>query len=222
MSSQHRSLNDTDNNGQTRRREASRRRILDAAGRLFVERGYDATRPQDIARAAGVANGTFYLHFPDKQAVFLAFAERAQDALAARYARSLVGVHGLRARLQAILRTMLTFAQEHPGVLQAAFLDPVMIAPDREDAWRIYDRISEFTNSALGIGADDDEDARLISHGLCGYMRHAMIYAGRRQLDLERVIDGIVGFVEAGVSASPPGSAREPNAEMVNQQELRA
>ena len=31
---------------------------------LFVEKGYDATRPQDIAQAADVAAGTFYVHFP--------------------------------------------------------------------------------------------------------------------------------------------------------------
>lgn len=210
------SLHDCIDNGQTRRRQASRRRILQAAGRLFVERGYDATRPQDIARAAGVANGTFYLHFQDKEAVFLAFAQQAQDALVARYAQSLDGVQGLRARLRVILRTMLAFAQEHPGVLQAAFLDPVMIAPNQEDAWRIYDRISEFTNLALGIGAEDDESARLISHGLCGYMRHAMIYAGRRQLDVDQVIDSIVGFVEAGMAGSAAFTAPRPGAEPVN------
>ncbi len=71
----------TKGDGQTRRRQESNRKLLDAARRLFVDNGYDATRPQDIARAAGVANGTFYLHFQDKEAVFLAFAEQAQDEL---------------------------------------------------------------------------------------------------------------------------------------------
>jgi len=207
-----------DPNGQTRRREASRRKIMDAARRLFVERGYDATRPQDIARAAGVANGTFYLHFPDKEAAFLAFAEEAQDALVARYGVALQGVSGLRARLRAILHAMIAYAEENPGVLQAAFLDPVMIAPDDEDAWRIYDRISEFMNLALGmetLGVDPEKDQRasLVSHGLCGFMRHAMIYAGRKQLDMEPVIDSIVSFVEAGMI---PRSQLESNQTIVN------
>jgi AcrR family transcriptional regulator len=186
-------------NGQTRRRQASRRKLMEAAGRLFVERGFDATRPQDIARSAGVASGTFYLHFQDKEGAFLAFAEQAQNDLMDQYAARLAGVVGLGPRLQVILRTMVEYAQDNPGVLQAAFLDPVMIAPNDEDAWRIYDRISEFTNLALGIGTDDDPSASLISHGLCGYMRHAMIYAGRKQLDLEQVIHSIVNFVEAGM-----------------------
>jgi AcrR family transcriptional regulator len=198
-------------NGQTRRREASRRKILEAAGRLFVERGYDATRPQDIAREAGVANGTFYLHFRDKEAVFLEFAEQAQDELVARYVANLEGVQGLRERLRVILRTMLAYAHEHPGVLQAAFLDPVMIAPDHDDAWRIYDRISDFTSVALGMHSVAAEQASLVSHGLCGYMRHAMIYAGRKQLDAEPVIDSIVEFIEAGVAGSTSSDVSDTN-----------
>ena len=56
-------------------------RLRLAARELFVERGYHETRPQDIARLAGVANGTFYLHFTDKQQAFLDFAEQAQNEL---------------------------------------------------------------------------------------------------------------------------------------------
>ncbi len=186
--------------GQARRREASRRRLLAAARELFVSRGYDATRPQDIARRAGVASGTFYLHFPDKQGIFLAFAESVQAELLERYAASLHGVTGTRARLQAVLGAMLGYAAANPGVLQAAFLDPVMIAPDDDDAWRIYDRISTFTSRALGV--PDVPEGALISQGLCGFLRHALIYAGRRQLDFQRVVDALVAFVEAGLAAS--------------------
>jgi AcrR family transcriptional regulator len=44
-----------------------------SARKLFVERGYHATRPQDIAREAGLGHGTFYLHYRDKRACFHAF-----------------------------------------------------------------------------------------------------------------------------------------------------
>lgn len=41
-------------------------RILDAAYRLFLEQGFDAVTVQEIAERAGVAKGTFYLYFHDK------------------------------------------------------------------------------------------------------------------------------------------------------------
>src|ERR1700742_2024274 len=64
-----------------RRRPDSLERLKRAARKLFVERGYHATRPQDIAREAGLGHGTFYLHFPDKRACFLAFVEEARAEL---------------------------------------------------------------------------------------------------------------------------------------------
>src|SRR5437868_10534945 len=64
-----------------RRKPDSLARLKKAARKLFVERGYHATRPQDIAREAGLGHGTFYLHFPDKRACFLGFVEEARDEL---------------------------------------------------------------------------------------------------------------------------------------------
>src|SRR5437764_1452841 len=61
-----------------RRRPESLAKLKRAARKLFVERGYHATRPQDIAREAGLGHGTFYLHYDDKRACFLAFVEDAR------------------------------------------------------------------------------------------------------------------------------------------------
>ncbi len=58
-----------------RRKAETRRRLLSAARELFASGGYDATRPQDIARAADLATGTFYVHFAVKMEDFLAFSE---------------------------------------------------------------------------------------------------------------------------------------------------
>ena len=65
----------------SRRKPDSLAKLKQAGRRLFVERGYHATRPQDIAREAGLGHGTFYLHFPDKRACFLDFVEDARQEL---------------------------------------------------------------------------------------------------------------------------------------------
>jgi AcrR family transcriptional regulator len=58
----------------TRRRmnpEQRRADILKAAFACFAERGFAATRMEDVASRAGIAKGTVYLHFPDKEALFI-------------------------------------------------------------------------------------------------------------------------------------------------------
>ncbi|WP_273429757.1 TetR/AcrR family transcriptional regulator [Chitinibacter tainanensis] len=54
----------------TRRKKARPQEILVAALSLFVEKGYAATKIEDIARAAGVTRGTPYLYFANKEEIF--------------------------------------------------------------------------------------------------------------------------------------------------------
>src|SRR5438067_6641438 len=52
-------------------RAAERRAaIVEAALEEFIARGFAATRLDDIAKRAGVAKGTIYLHFKDKESMF--------------------------------------------------------------------------------------------------------------------------------------------------------
>ena len=55
-----------------RRKEARPQEVLAAALDLFVERGYAATRLDDIAKHAGVSKGTLYLYFANKEDLFMA------------------------------------------------------------------------------------------------------------------------------------------------------
>ena len=197
--------------GQTRRRLQSRRRLLEAARELFVGQGYDRTRPQDIARAAGVATGTFYLHFRDKEAAFLAFADEAQAHLLEDCRERLAGVTGVTERIRAFIGAMFDHAERHPGVLQVAFLDPVMIAPGDEDAWRLYDRFGRIFAESLGEASrdgaiHDDYDLDLISHALGGLMRHGTIFGGRRRMDPEAVAEQLTRFIGRALGARLVGT----------------
>ena len=51
-------------------------RVLDAAAKVFVERGYDAATTEEIARLAGTSIGSVYQFFPNKLAIFNAIALR--------------------------------------------------------------------------------------------------------------------------------------------------
>jgi len=53
--------------GRQRRKEARPQELLDAALDLFVEKGFAATRSEEVASRAGVSKGTLYLYYPSKE-----------------------------------------------------------------------------------------------------------------------------------------------------------
>ncbi len=118
------------------RRTDSRRRLLDAARALFVERGYHATRPQDITKEAGLGHGTFYIHFKDKRDCYLAFQAEAQNALMAQIETVRQAGEGLAEPLEletafsAVFDVINQFEVENPGLLGAAMQDATIIAAD--------------------------------------------------------------------------------------------
>jgi TetR/AcrR family transcriptional repressor of uid operon len=73
-------------NDRTRRRLATRERLFEAAMAEFRATGVGAAQIELIVRRAGVARGTFYLHFPTKDDVLLEVLRRRQDEIAAAVA----------------------------------------------------------------------------------------------------------------------------------------
>ncbi len=62
----------------------TRRKLLDGALAAMDDRGFHATRVDDIVRHAGVSHGAFYLYFDDKQALFRILAAEAAEDMVAR------------------------------------------------------------------------------------------------------------------------------------------
>jgi AcrR family transcriptional regulator len=90
-------------------RAAERRAaIIEAALDEFIARGFAATRLDDVAKRAGVAKGTIYLHFTDKEALFQELIRTAIVPLIGRLAPPPAG-GSVRAALE---RFAQTFAQE--------------------------------------------------------------------------------------------------------------
>ncbi len=67
-----------------RQRLETRQRLYETALQEFRNRGFDAVQVEDIVRAAGVARGTFYLHFQNKEDLLRAFRGSVEEQIRER------------------------------------------------------------------------------------------------------------------------------------------
>ena len=102
--------------------EQRRRLIVEAAGRLFGERGYDGTRLDAVAGEAGVTKPVLYRHFADKTALYLALLERHREDLGS-FAGAIPADGPLDARLRAVLEVWLDYVEAHDYAWRMFFRD---------------------------------------------------------------------------------------------------
>jgi AcrR family transcriptional regulator len=190
-----------------RRKAESRRRLLEAARRLFVAQGYHETRPAEIAAAADLAHGTFYLHFADKRA----FVDEAASEIHAAAGARVRGRSGFVPRLRASLEAILDYSAANPGVLRAAFADAAIRGPDEPATPGLRDRLAEVLASALRDGMARaelrcDYDPLLTAYGIVGFVQQCVAHSAGKGAEARAVlIDNAIRFCGRALLRAPEG-----------------
>jgi AcrR family transcriptional regulator len=96
--------------------------IVEAAGRLFGDSGYDATRLDEIAAAAGVTKPIVYRHFDSKRDLYLALLDRHRDDLAG-FVASIPAEGSTEQRLRAVLELWLDYVEARSYAWKMLFRD---------------------------------------------------------------------------------------------------
>ena len=117
-------------------REARRAELVSAAATVFAQRGVANAAVSDIVKAAGVAQGTFYLYFDSKDAAVLAVVERIADAMIDKAAARVAGESSAVDKLLG-LRGVLTEAGSVP---EATELIELLHLPENR---LLHDRLAE-------------------------------------------------------------------------------
>lgn len=86
-----------------RRSRDKRDRILKAAVKVFAKNGFHATRVSEVAKAAGVADGTIYLYFKSKEELLVSLFEDRVSKLLTFMRESLPKTEGAPQRLRAVI-----------------------------------------------------------------------------------------------------------------------
>jgi AcrR family transcriptional regulator len=96
--------------------------IVEAAGRLFGERGYEGTRIDEIAAAAGVTKPIVYRHFGSKRDLYLSLLDRHRDDLAG-FVASMPTAGSTEERLRSVLETWLDYVEARSYAWKMLFRD---------------------------------------------------------------------------------------------------
>jgi AcrR family transcriptional regulator len=132
----------------SRRKEARPGEIVDAALELFAERGFAATRLDDVAARAGVSKGTLYLYFDSKEELFKAVVRESLLPNIARVETLVAGFAGpTRELVRRIVETIgMTVATSRLGALPKLVIAESGNFPDIA---RFY--LEEVINRGLGL-----------------------------------------------------------------------
>ena len=138
-----------------RRKEARPGELLDAALDLFVEKGFAATRSEEVAARAGVSKGTLFLYFPSKEELFKAVVRENMSGRFAEWRDEFESFEGSTAdmvrycmrvwwerigatRASGITKLMISEARNFPEL--AAFYQQEVIRPGTDLVRRILQR----------------------------------------------------------------------------------
>jgi AcrR family transcriptional regulator len=140
----------------TPRAEDTRRKIYEAALKLFREKGFEQTTMRDIAAKADVALGAAYYYFASKEAIVLAFYQEMQEVSHEAILEALAGRQKLKDRIRYVIEKRLELLAPNRKFCDALFkhapdaADP--LSPFSAETRPIRDRAIEHLRVAMEEG----------------------------------------------------------------------
>lgn len=188
-----------------------RDRLLAAATDVFAAKGYIATRVSDIVRAAGVAQGTFYLYFASKQAIFehlidSFFSRLLADTLETYGSGEVSGPEEVIARARVVWRTVLQRCRQERALVTLALREtgaagPEVLARLQANYQRVIDGEAAAIAAGVAQGLFRPVHPRLAAWAIVGMLERAVHYAVlvEEQADVDQLAEDLVRLELGGL-----------------------
>ncbi|HEX2572425.1 MAG TPA: TetR/AcrR family transcriptional regulator [Polyangia bacterium] len=201
-----------------------RERILDAAVKVFADKGFYNAKVSEIAREAGVADGTIYLYFKSKDDLLISLFEARMAEVNENLRAALASAADPIAKLRAAVRRHLGLVEQHPHVAEVLTVELRQSAKFmKEYSNPIFGEFLKLIASTIEEGQRSgalrrDLDPPIIARALFGALDELALAwllkrrgaPGRRMegLELSHAADHLANFFIDGLrqpdSASPP------------------
>ena len=195
-------------------KEGRRQELLDAARKVFAEKGYHDAKVNDISAAAHVAKGTFYLYFPDKRSVFVELI----DTLFVRISTAILRVDtdgDVTAQIKHNIRAILSVLVDHPESLRiliafGASVDPSVSKKIEAFYAGLKDLLAASLVDGQNRGIVAAGDVRLYATFTIGALKEILSEAinvpqGRRTR--EQIVEEMFSLLCSGYLRINPGNA---------------
>lgn len=188
-----------------RTRSITDQQILDAARAVFLDKGYSATT-SEIARHAGISEGTIFRRFASKEELFVAAMGLDDEPEWFELCSTLVGVGEVRANLRRIVDAIHTFFVEHVPRMIGAIGSPIDVAAimrgvENPPPLRGHRKLAEYLRAEAELGRlPMPRNIDVVTRVILGTI-HLHAFSGlvglneRIGLSSDRVIEGIVDIV---------------------------
>lgn len=197
-----------------RRAEETRERILDAAARVFAERGYAHGTTNRIALEAGLSVGSLYQYYPGKDAILVelmdAHIDRGVEVIARHLADPGGLPDGLDGRLRLFVRAAVDNHVDNPRLHRVLF-EEAPRPPDLLDRLRALEgtlvaAVADLLHDDPEVEVDDPRLAARMVVGTIESLTHRFIATDGDRLDADAFVEEVVAML-AGYLTGSPGSA---------------
>ncbi|HYK00759.1 MAG TPA: TetR/AcrR family transcriptional regulator [Thermoanaerobaculia bacterium] len=189
----------------TAKAEETRERILDAALRLFRERGFEQTTMRDVAAEAGVATGAAYYYYRSKQDLVMAFYLRTDEESREAFTQAIAASKELKKRLRGIIEAKFEQFAEHRSLLTTLLktgVDPRdPLSPFGEETKQVRDdSIAWYERALAGSDVSIPKDVaphlpRLLWMYHMGLIYHWLVDATPNQRRTAKVVEATLDLV---------------------------
>jgi AcrR family transcriptional regulator len=98
--------------------------IIEAARKVFAEKGYIAATVDEIAALAALAKGTIYVYFDSKEQIYNAVLENDLDALRALTLEKIAAAETTRAKIAAYVNARFKYCEERRDFFRIMYIEP--------------------------------------------------------------------------------------------------
>jgi AcrR family transcriptional regulator len=180
-----------------RQRETVTTALLDATEAVIAEKGLAGAGMAEIAKRAGVAVGTLYNYFPDREGLVRALLDTRRNAFGPRIRGLLAETSGaFEPRLRAFVRALLALFDEHRQFVRIGFeVDPPLAMRGKSravvDTLRACLRELLIAGVAEGVLSSKDLDLRirLLGASLRAVLLHELEQGGAFTTDADAIVD---------------------------------